>query len=46
MVRLNEVTLNQFFETLSDWEQLLQAENIDIDALEADEADDKEEIAT
>lgn len=33
MVRLDEKALNQIFETLSDWEHILQAEKTDLEAL-------------
>jgi len=33
VVRLDEDALNQVFETLSDWERILQEENIDVSAL-------------
>ena len=33
MVRLDDEALNQIFETLSDWEHVLQAEKVDIEAL-------------
>ena len=33
MVRLSDADLNTLLETLSDWEQVLQAENIDVSAL-------------
>lgn len=33
MVQLNEADLNKVLEVLSDWERILQAENIDLETL-------------